>query len=676
MTGREEELEEELVEDLTTGVGPAGTMTVDSPREELVQALVRSRDLTLRQAQDILNLTEDSTPLSRVVGFVMGEFDVTGRSVEAALVNTDFDHLDIGQIEETKRSFLRSAGDIGGSARRGITDWFTRPLDWFAGAVHGVGGFNAPLDWDLDEAWYPTAHEGPIIRQDAWFRDTDEQAENKLDRARVRDATRTLIDLLNNEDYITNSQATKMKSVTNNYNEETYKDLHVELTAILEDYEYVRGTEAFIKRTMGSLERRAGSAMDPALSPQEQATRDSEQRAEDEATGAVVEAEEAVATQGWGEFDSFQALTNALGITSQQAGYDASRFETKKVSIGKLNIDVDGDGIVDFQTQGYDVIGPDAILDRATGTVMTNEMYNAIRQDSTLRRRYAELGKPVDAVQDLLDSNKFTNNGGFMPVEDLGIPSVTFGDRGGWVEGPDGEMVYQAGSEPWMAQPYNWAQGSGSAQWQSMSAYSRRAKVKYMLDSGMVTDKQASDFSNPFSLSGGAQWEQVLGVSREKQIAPYSAMNVIAAEVNRVRDIAGGGGGGGRAALRYSVPASLRTIPDYKALAEQTKSVFNTELGGRDMEDWELAALSDVLGDAYKTRNTQLIQADRAAWEDAVSGGTVDVSNFEVLNPQSTLAFDIGETYANELQRYEDVEDYGKSRSLLLDSIAVGQRMR
>jgi hypothetical protein len=125
---------------------------------------------------------------------------------------------------------------------------------------------------------------------------------------------------------------------------------------------------------------------------------------------------------------------------------------------------------------------------------------------------------------------------------------------------------------------------------------------------------------------------------------------------------------------KYSVPASLRDIPDYKALATESRQVFRGKMG-RDMEDWELALLSDELGESYKNQNEQLIKLHKASWDDAMSGGTMEVDYGEVEDPNKSIQFDIEEKYANELDRQERVEDRSMSRNLMMDSITTGRRM-
>jgi len=637
----------------------------NSPREELLQELIKSGDLSVRQVQSVLELTDDDTHLGKVTGLVAGEFNVAPKKIEQALDGTDYGHVNVAMIDEQKRSFLQSAGGIGGNVVGGLQTWLTWPIEVAAAGISaGIGLEQAPLTRTGEGLWGATVSEGPIMKEDAWYAGTPQ--DELSERETVRDDTSALIGYLKDKGLITEEQETKMLSVSEgHFDPGSARDLHDEISGLLEDVDYESQGIDFKRlwsSSLDGLERRSEGLITSAADQQAERT-----AAEAEAA-AVIEAQEAQASSDpIGEYDSFDSLLNQLGIAGANVGAQGIE-DTDKVEIGTISTRL-ADGTV-IQTKGYDLIGPDRILDRATGTVMSNEMYNIIRRNKTIAADYAAMGKAAPAVQELLDSGKFRDPTKTMSIADRAKP---------WMPQEDLGIYSVAPTAPWQQEALNWTAGSGSAQWQSMSARSRRAKIKYMGDSGMVPTGELQSFSNPFSLAGGRQWEQVLGVSREKQIAPYSAMNVIAAEVNRVRDIAGmygggGGYGGGGSAPRYSVPASLRTIPDYKSLAQQTKGSFTDELG-RDMEDWELALMSDVLADAYKKRNTQLISADRAAWEDAISGGTISVENIEVLDPKETLQFDIQDTYSDELQRYDQVEDYGQSRALLMDSIVTGQRM-
>lgn len=596
-----------------------------SPIEDMLGDLIKSNELTLSQARDVMNLVGDNTDIYKAAGFVAGEFGVAPKDIESATDGT----VDATKVEEEKRSFLRTAGDVGGSAARIFRSYI--------GAIPDAG---------IDAV-------GNLMDDDTGvFQDTDEETREKAARAEIRDDTRKVIDMLRDAGEITDSQATKMKSVTDNYNTRTYQDLLTEIETELEGFEYTsEGQARFITENLADLRARIPTVSDgqPGITGDE-----AEPTEVDDATGEVD-----VTTIG-----SFSELIEMAGIMSTQAGLPtppgAAELDYIWVDGKKINLEPIGPGAGGI----YDPLYVDTTGTNANGAVMTNSQMDAILASDVLKKRYAELGKQQGysaSVTALIESDTFKprNQGG------RGLP----------IENIDGTVPTLVPTEDWQRPLYDWDYGAGQAQWQGMAAYSRRAKVNYMVQSGLIRDDERDRYYDPNSILGGQMWEAVNGVSRGGQMSQYEAMKQLGYVASDIRDqMNTGRGSSGRVAPKYSVPASLREIPDYKALATQTKELFRPQLG-RDMEDWELAFLSDELGEQYKTRNDQLIQAHKAAWDDSVSGGTVNVDDFEVTDPGSALTFDIEDRYSDELGRQEDVEEYGQSRQLLMDSIAVGQRM-
>ena len=267
------------------------------------------------------------------------------------------------------------------------------------------------------------------------------------------------------------------------------------------------------------------------------------------------------------------------------------------------------------------------------------------------------------------------------PIEDLGISSLS-------------------PTNPWETRTFDFRVGDGYSQWMSFTSRERRERLKAMRNEGLLSDEQfeiivgggttttsnmgVSGFpvqidggggGSPFDLTAMAIWEQATSLSAVIQKTPYAALAEIG-KLNRVTNANNtrGSSGYARSVPKYSVPASLRTIPDYKALAQESKGLFRQSMG-RDLEDWELAILAEELGTQYTKRNDQMIVAHKAAWNDAVAGGSTEVDYSEVTEPTSALEFDIEERYANELDRQERVEDRALSRRVLMDSITTGQRM-
>ena len=602
--------------------------------DRFLAALISAGELTFRQASDIRNLVPDDATPKDMAGLIAGEFGVAPKTI-ARIANEDVGiQLKTEDVEERKRAFSQTAGNL---AQR-VGDYLTWPTDALGAGIRaatGIQGVGAEGGFFSRERGIS----GAIL-------DTPEEAKEKAERARIRDEARYIIDQIHAQGGITDAQHKKMRSVTDNYNPETYADLFDELTTELSDFDYMSQQQAVeFGLTLNDLKKRAN------LTPAGPAGM-TDAQAEPE---LIEDEQETFDVQTINTFDDLLAQAGYMaqsGAVDMPDEPDRSTFGYVYVDGVKYNFDAIGSG-------------PDAFLDPATGSVVSMDQYNAIMASDALKQRYAELGRQqgwAASVTDIIDKRNFVpstqrkwGGGPAMPMEDLNIPSVVR-------------------SEAWQGDLYDWQKGSGASQWRSMSAYSRRAKINYMVNQGIITESEREAFDSPFSIQGGRMWEQVNGVSRDLQISQYEAMNQLGVEVREIRDESRRGRGSSSIAPTYSVPASLRTIPDYKALAQETKSAFRDELG-RDLEDWELAFLSEALGETYVRRNDQLIQAHRAAWEDSVSGGTVDVSDIEVEDPGMTLAYDIEDRYADEISRQKDVEEYAGNRQLLMDSITTGQRV-
>lgn len=132
-----------------------------------------------------------------------------------------------------------------------------------------------------------------------------------------------------------------------------------------------------------------------------------------------------------------------------------------------------------------------------------------------------------------------------------------------------------------------------------------------------------------------------------------------------------GGGGGGRAS--FTVPASLREIPDYESLAQDARNRFRQRLG-RDPEEWEEAILADHLGARHRESNAERIKAARAAFY-AAQGGGQGVMEVEVPNPELRNQRFIEERYGPEIDRQERIEDQAVTNKLMIDAITRGTQM-
>lgn len=373
------------------------------------------------------------------------------------------------------------------------------------------------------------------------------------------------------------------------------------------------------------------------------------------------------------------------------------------------------------------------ILDRATGKTLSEEQWSRIKEGGEYAEGYTATRRISEVAAELLGSGKFKGafgtktetvigSDGKPVLDSAGNPTYRIADvvKGPEPSGPRYEWVTEGGydadlgryitkrirkeipdwkqpnrnflpvedlalptpvvTEAWQAPSYDYSVGGGRAEWLGFSERQRAMRSRYMEDQGLISgdeiDAMGGYAGTALNFAMMDIWENVSAISSQLQYSQFDAMNAIGTQIamNKAAQGGGGGRGGGGGGPTYSVPASLREIPDYKTLAERTKSVFDSELG-RDMEDWELAILGDELKDKYTQANIQRIAIHKEAWNDAVSGGSTDVDFTEVEEPEEGLMFDIGEKYKSEIDRYDRVEDRASNRRLLMDSISIGERM-
>jgi len=215
---------------------------------------------------------------------------------------------------------------------------------------------------------------------------------------------------------------------------------------------------------------------------------------------------------------------------------------------------------------------------------------------------------------------------------------------------------------------FSFLNGDGAMLWNGYAAENRAMREVQLVNAGLLTEG---------GFTPGAKdkvqhdaWETVLWYANYYGVTPYNALARLEKEG---RQDTSGSGSGARGPV-YSVPAQYRTIPDWKALAQESRGIFRQTLG-RDLEDWELTLLGNSLKDEYISYNDQSIVAHKAAWDDAVSGGTTDVEYVDVPLPGASLAFDIEEDYGSEIDRNVRVFEGAQNRTTLMNSISTGRRM-
>jgi hypothetical protein len=338
--------------------------------------------------------------------------------------------------------------------------------------------------------------------------------------------------------------------------------------------------------------------------------------------------------------------------------------------------------------------GSGTVLDRATGQVLSESEWELIKTNEKAAEIYRQRAGVSDVVQSLLDSGKFTGTTkkgsqyqtrtvsyynpetsqyeqrtvttpqwqNQMPLSDIAFPSAA----------PKGLE--------WEAPTYDYKTGDGRAEWLQMSPRARATRIKLMADNGLITPDQVEIMQGPNGAGGNPLnflamdiWEQAVSVSSEFQRSPLDAIQAFGVE-KAATEAAQKRASGGRVAPTYSVPASLREIPDYKTLAQNTKQIFRGEIG-RDMEDWELKIYADELKRQNEVAQERRIGIHKQAWDEAIAGGDTNVDFTAVEDPNTALQYDIEQAYAGEIDRNQRVEDRANTNRLLMNSITTGQRM-
>jgi hypothetical protein len=395
----------------------------------------------------------------------------------------------------------------------------------------------------------------------------------------------------------------------------------------------------------------------------------------------------------------YTGLRSLDPIQQAQVAAGADRIVDSSMSAGETSFlsDLQAEGIipegVTVETRsrlGY--TGSGTVFDRATGQVISEDEWNLIKTNEAAAEVYRSKASVAQGVQSLLSSGKFTGTSqyqsktvsaynprtgqyetrvtsvrdpgklGLLPVEDLAIPTAA----------PTGAA--------WEGPTYDYKVGDGRAEWLGLSTRARAMRMKLMADSGLITHEQVEAMQGSWG-SGGHPlnflamdiWEQAVSVSSEFQYSPLDAIQAIGT-AKAAQEAATRRGRSGASAPTYSVPASLREIPDYKTLAQNTKQIFRGQLG-REMEDWEVQLYADELKREHEEANRQRIDIHKQAWDEALAGGSTEVAFTAVEDPNTALDFDIEEAYADEIDRNVRVEDRANQNRLLMQSISVGQRM-
>jgi hypothetical protein len=211
--------------------------------------------------------------------------------------------------------------------------------------------------------------------------------------------------------------------------------------------------------------------------------------------------------------------------------------------------------------------------------------------------------------------------------------------------------------------------GDGIYEWAAMSGEDRERWEGLLLSAGLLEEEGFNP--GDVSVIQGDAFEIVLGHAYRRGFGPEFAIQDLIedeAAYQRLRDKIKG-----PKRPTFSVPASLREIPDYESITQDSTNLFRSRMG-RDPEDYEMGILADHMQDQYRVSNQERIKAARAAFNASVSGqqGLMEV---EVPNPQLRTQKFLEERYGNEINRVAQISDTANTNRLLINAITTGTGM-
>ncbi len=160
-------------------------------------------------------------------------------------------------------------------------------------------------------------------------------------------------------------------------------------------------------------------------------------------------------------------------------------------------------------------------------------------------------------------------------------------------------------------------------------------------------------------------------LARQSGSTVDQALDSLALQAVKQRNQRGGGG-----SRRFTVPYSLRTIPDYDTLANEADEAFRRKMGRR-AQDYEMGLMTDHLAEMYGERNEVLIKAAKKSFSEGAMEFDVAAAarEFEAPDPAQTKARFIEENWAKEIARRETAGQSRDVNQLILNSIISGTGM-
>lgn len=624
---------------MTTDPFVIGEMGDADWRVPMLRKLVDDGVITYDEMFDVIDWTNPNDTKEKIYGVVAGEFNLTGREISKSLVGTQW---------------KTSAKDID-IQKKGYSEWIENLKD---NAVTAAG-------WTLPGMYNKAARLGSEMLAGGVsnifdsIQTQEEYEAGQADRDRLARDQEKMLEIIEKAegDYITPATASeyrmRVKSVGKSgvlYGNTDPLSGVDDMYSILDDLNDLGFTTSLI----GELESQT-----------------SEQVAQQDALSATAPPrllgpeDKAEAIRMYGENQARVAAESA----NTNLDFGTLTYAGTMEALGEFENQLSKLDPEQLAASGYDLGVEGDIIDRVSGRALTKQQYSILKKNDLARAAYKRTRPTSSSMQQILDSGVFfgegvsnkntTNRNGRIPIENIEIPTL-FPEKS------------------WERDPYLYGGAAESrAELIGMSTRERERVMLSMSRALMLPDQPVDlmNFVSPFNEEVETQWDIAKTLSEAWQMEPLDVIAGIG-RANRSEEAAARRQyrGSGAAKPKYSVPASLRSIPDYKTLAQETKGVFSQELG-RDMEDWELALLADELKNNYATENAQLRAINREAWDDAVAGGSGEVDLTAVEDPTAALQFDIQESYSNELDRKERVVDRANNRRLLMDSLSIGERM-
>ena len=237
---------------------------------------------------------------------------------------------------------------------------------------------------------------------------------------------------------------------------------------------------------------------------------------------------------------------------------------------------------------------------------------------------------------------------------------------------------------PWERPTNNFLPGSARVMWDNMTGGDRRRYEREWRDKGLYEiydDKGRPVYTNPDQEGVSiALLNSTLAVAQGTDKDPFSSIAYLGAEVDRQNALnqAHLAAEQSRASAMapkktpFSIPSGLRSIPDYKTIAQDVKTRFRDRVG-RDPSTLELDRLSGELTGYHQRANQELIKLAYRSWQ-GDDTAVMDGADLERIgDPLSQTTFDIEMDWANEINLNERQEVNATSMKRMMSATGVGE---